>query len=120
MRGDQSNTVHSNHVKSEASHGPTFPVASVRSTSENPRREIGLGAAVAAGRLLSRARAIPILLDGNHVAKTKRRALQQNVMPVFYWGQLMAGALLGSIPVALIYSFFVEHYVAGLTGSIKG
>jgi len=39
---------------------------------------------------------------------------------VFYWGQLMAGALLGSIPVAFIYSFFVEHYVAGLTGSIKG
>ena len=39
---------------------------------------------------------------------------------VFYWGQLMAGALLGSIPVALIYSFFVEHYVAGLTsGSVK-
>jgi multiple sugar transport system permease protein len=39
---------------------------------------------------------------------------------VFYWGQLMAGALLGSIPVALIYSFFVEHYVAGTSGSVKG
>ena len=39
---------------------------------------------------------------------------------VFYWGQLMAGALLGSIPVAFIYSFFVEYYVAGLTGSVKG
>jgi len=40
---------------------------------------------------------------------------------VFYWGQLMAGALLGSVPVAIIYSFFVEHYVAGLTaGSVKG
>jgi multiple sugar transport system permease protein len=40
---------------------------------------------------------------------------------VFYWGQLMAAALLGSIPVAVIYSFFVEHYVAGLTaGSVKG
>jgi ABC-type spermidine/putrescine transport system permease subunit II len=39
---------------------------------------------------------------------------------VFYWGQLMAGALLGSIPVPLIYSFFVEHYVAGLaTGAVK-
>jgi len=38
----------------------------------------------------------------------------------FYWGQLMAGALLGSVPVALVYSFFVEHYVAGLTGSVKG
>jgi len=39
---------------------------------------------------------------------------------VFYWGELMAGALLGSIPVALIYSFFVEHYVAGITGAVKG
>ena len=39
---------------------------------------------------------------------------------IFFWGQLMAGALLGSVPVALVYSFFVEHYVAGLTGSVKG
>ena len=40
---------------------------------------------------------------------------------VFFWGSLMAGALLGSVPVALIYSFFVEHYVAGLTaGAVKG
>ncbi len=38
----------------------------------------------------------------------------------FFWGQLMAGALLGSVPVALAYSFFVEYYVAGLTGSVKG
>jgi multiple sugar transport system permease protein len=39
---------------------------------------------------------------------------------VFYWGQLMAAALLGSVPVAIIYSFFVDHYVAGLTaGSVK-
>src|SRR3954452_3173468 len=39
---------------------------------------------------------------------------------VFYWGPLMAGALVGSIPVALAYSFFVEHYVAGLPGSGEG
>ncbi len=39
---------------------------------------------------------------------------------VFFWGPLMAGALLGSIPVAMVYSFFVEHYVSGLTGSVKG
>ena len=39
---------------------------------------------------------------------------------IFFWGQLMAGALLGSIPVALAYSFFVEYYVTGLTGSVKG
>jgi multiple sugar transport system permease protein len=40
---------------------------------------------------------------------------------VFFWGSLMGGALLGSIPVAIIYSFFAEHYVAGLTaGAVKG
>ena len=38
---------------------------------------------------------------------------------VFQWGPLMAGALLGSVPVALGYSFFVEHYVTGLTGALK-
>ena len=39
----------------------------------------------------------------------------------FYWGPLMAGALFGSIPVAIVYSFFVEYYVAGLTGgAVKG
>ena len=39
---------------------------------------------------------------------------------IFYWGELMAGALLGSIPVAFVYSFFVEYYVSGITGSVKG
>jgi len=39
---------------------------------------------------------------------------------IFFWGQLMAGALLGSVPVAIVYSFFVEYYVTGLTGSVKG
>jgi multiple sugar transport system permease protein len=38
---------------------------------------------------------------------------------VYHWGSLMAGALLGSIPVALVYSFFVEHYVSSLTGAVK-
>jgi multiple sugar transport system permease protein len=39
---------------------------------------------------------------------------------VFFWGPLMAGALFGSIPVAIAYSFFVEQYVSGVTGSVKG
>ncbi len=39
---------------------------------------------------------------------------------VFFWGSLMAGALLGSVPVAVIYSFFVDHYVRALTGALKG
>ncbi len=37
----------------------------------------------------------------------------------YQWGALMAGALFGSIPVALLYSFFVEYYVSSLTGAVK-
>jgi len=38
---------------------------------------------------------------------------------VYDFGSLMAGALLGSLPVAILYSFFVEHYVSGMTGAVK-
>ena len=39
----------------------------------------------------------------------------------YFWGPLMAGALLGSVPVALVYSFFVDQYASGLTaGAVKG
>jgi multiple sugar transport system permease protein len=38
-----------------------------------------------------------------------------------FWGSLMASAVLGSFPVAILYSFFVKHYVSGLTaGAGKG
>lgn len=40
---------------------------------------------------------------------------------VFYWGSLMAGAVLGSVPIVLMYVFFMDFYVKGLTaGSVKG
>src|SRR5690606_12606272 len=38
---------------------------------------------------------------------------------VYHWGSLMAGALFGSLPVAVLYSFFVDYYVASLTGAVK-
>ncbi len=38
---------------------------------------------------------------------------------IYHWGSLMAGALLGSLPVAILYSFFVEYYVSGMTGAVK-
>ena len=38
---------------------------------------------------------------------------------VYHWGGLMAAALLGSIPVVVLYSFFVEYYVSSLTGALK-
>jgi multiple sugar transport system permease protein len=40
---------------------------------------------------------------------------------VFFWGELMAAALLASVPVSFAYSFLVDYYVAGLTaGAVKG
>ena len=38
---------------------------------------------------------------------------------VYEWGALMAGALLGSIPVVVLYSFFVDYYVSSMTGAVK-
>jgi len=38
---------------------------------------------------------------------------------VFNWGGLMAGALVGSLPVVIFYSFFVDYYVSSMTGAVK-
>jgi len=38
---------------------------------------------------------------------------------VYQWGALMAGSQLGSLPVAIFYSFFVDYYVSSLTGAVK-
>lgn len=34
---------------------------------------------------------------------------------VYHWGSLLAGALIASIPVAILYTFFIDHFVRGLT-----
>ena len=47
-------------------------------------------------------------------------AINNSQLAVACYAFTMAGALLGSVPVALVYSFFVEYYVTGLTGSVKG
>ncbi len=39
---------------------------------------------------------------------------------VYFWGELMGGALLASVPVVILFAFLMDYYVAGLTrGSIK-
>ena len=39
---------------------------------------------------------------------------------IFYWGSLMAGAVLGSVPIVILYVLFLDYYVSGLTaGAIK-
>jgi multiple sugar transport system permease protein len=40
---------------------------------------------------------------------------------IYYWGSLMAGAVLASVPIVCVYVFFLDYYVAGLTaGAVKG
>jgi multiple sugar transport system permease protein len=35
---------------------------------------------------------------------------------IFYWGELMAGALIASVPVAIAYNLFLDRFIAGITG----
>jgi multiple sugar transport system permease protein len=37
----------------------------------------------------------------------------------YRWGSLMAGALVGSLPLVILSAFFVEHYVSAMTGAVK-
>jgi multiple sugar transport system permease protein len=40
---------------------------------------------------------------------------------VYNWGALMAGCLIASLPVVIVYNFFVERFISGLTlGAVKG
>jgi multiple sugar transport system permease protein len=38
---------------------------------------------------------------------------------IYKWGSLMAGALVGSLPLVILYAFFVGHYVSAMTGAVK-
>jgi multiple sugar transport system permease protein len=35
---------------------------------------------------------------------------------IFFWGEIMAGALIASIPVAIAYNFFLDSFIEGITG----
>ena len=40
---------------------------------------------------------------------------------IYYWGALMAGAVVASLPIVVIYVWFLDYYVSGLTaGAVKG
>ena len=39
---------------------------------------------------------------------------------IFYWGSLMAAALIVGLPIALLYNAVLDYFVQGLTGGISG
>ena len=39
---------------------------------------------------------------------------------VYYWGSLMAACLITSVPIAVLYNFFLDRFIAGFTvGAVK-
>ncbi len=39
---------------------------------------------------------------------------------IYFWGALMAACIMGSLPIIVLYTFFMDYYVSGLTaGAIK-
>jgi multiple sugar transport system permease protein len=39
---------------------------------------------------------------------------------VYFWGSLMAGCFIASVPIAIIYNFFVDRFISGFTmGAVK-
>lgn len=53
----------------------------------------------------------------NSAAKTISIAVPTELIrgDVYHWGPLLAGALIASLPIAVLYTFFIDHLVAGLT-----
>ena len=46
---------------------------------------------------------------------------EAHVGDIYFWGKLMAGGVLGSVPVVIVYSFLMDYYLAGMTaGAVKG
>ena len=40
---------------------------------------------------------------------------------VYFWGSLMAACFIASVPIAILYNFFVDRFIAGFTvGAVKG
>jgi multiple sugar transport system permease protein len=60
------------------------------------------------------------------ISPTEKKTLTVGVLTelirgdVYFWGSLMGGALIGSVPVVVFYVMFMDYYVSGMTvGAIK-
>jgi multiple sugar transport system permease protein len=60
----------------------------------------------------------PLVFTSSAVAKPVTLGVVTDLIrgDIFYWGELMAGALIAGLPVAILYSFFLDYFVKGITG----
>jgi ABC-type glycerol-3-phosphate transport system permease component len=59
---------------------------------------------------------------------TNRQARRVNSLPeialvrgdVYFWGSLMGGCFIASVPIAILYNFFLDRFISGFTvGAVK-
>ena len=60
------------------------------------------------------------------ISETKNKTVTVGVVgelirgDVYYWGSLMAGAVVGALPIVILFAFFMDYFISGLTaGAIK-
>jgi multiple sugar transport system permease protein len=84
-----------------------------------PVSRAGLGAAgMFACATTLQAFLYPLVLTSSSAAKPVTLGVVTDLVrgDVYYWGELMAGALIAGLPVALLFNHFLDDFVAGATG----
>jgi multiple sugar transport system permease protein len=60
----------------------------------------------------------PLVFTSSAIAKPVTLGVVTDLVrgDIFYWGELMAGALIAGLPVAILFNFFLDDFVEGITG----
>jgi multiple sugar transport system permease protein len=60
----------------------------------------------------------PLVFTSSAVAKPVTLGVVTDLIrgDIFYWGELMAGALIAGLPVAILFNLFLDDFVEGITG----
>lgn len=60
----------------------------------------------------------PLVFTSSAVAKPVTLGVVTDLIrgDIYYWGELMAGALIAGLPVALLFNYFLDDFVEGITG----
>jgi multiple sugar transport system permease protein len=60
----------------------------------------------------------PLVFTSSAVAKPVTLGVVTDLVrgDIFYWGELMAGALIAGLPVAILFNLFLDDFVEGITG----
>jgi multiple sugar transport system permease protein len=88
-----------------------------------PISRAGLGAAgMFACAITLQAFLYPLVLTSRTAVKPVTLGVVTDLIrgDIFYWGELMAAALIAGLPVAILFNFFLDDFVAGITvGALK-